>query len=367
MCVEGVILTMQSPAFTLYVIGRLRGITRERLARSVEIAGGRLTRRPRARVNLVTLSHTSAPTVLSSPPALTLPEDFATSVQLISERSLKRRLGLTKDASGEREFAVDEVIRATGLDPATLRCLVLFDVVDPVEGRFSFRDMRSGREARRLLSAGFTLAEVVRASMALADTGRGLFDTSIDEAPWGDLMQVVGQRIGRLNGQYELALDEPYVTLDEIFEGAEEAEMAGDLTEAERLYRIAAHMDRTDPVIPFNLGNVLDAQGRSKEALLQYQRAIARDETFAEGWVNLAALQEELGQLPEAEASLRRALQRRPDFDPALFNLARLLTESGSYLDALPYWDSYLALSRPQSASLATKFRSLCALERRSR
>ena len=40
----------------------------------------------------------------------------------------------------------------------------------------------------------------------------------------------------------------------------------GDLELAERLYDLAAWLDRDDPVIPFNLGNVLDELGHEREA-----------------------------------------------------------------------------------------------------
>jgi hypothetical protein len=90
----------------------------------------------------------------------------------------------------------------------------------------------------------------------------------VTEAPWGDLMQQVGSRLGRLDGQLELALEDGCETVDKIFASAEDCECAGDFNGAERLYRIANRIDRTDPVIPFNLGNVLDSLGRSREAVL---------------------------------------------------------------------------------------------------
>jgi tetratricopeptide (TPR) repeat protein len=235
-------------------------------------------------------------------------------------------------------------------------------VLEPVDAVFSFRDLRAAREARRLLSCGFGPAEIVAASTELARVGRGLFDTSIADAPWGDLMQRVGGRIGRLTGQYELALDEDYESLDGIFARAEDAEVRRDRAEAERLYRIALRMDAWDPVIPFNLGNVLDAAGRTQEAALSYQHAIARDPTFAEAWVNLAVLQERDGRSSDAEVSLRRALHSRPDMDAALFNLARLLTNTSRHQEALPLWERYLALAEAENRGLASKMRALCRL-----
>jgi tetratricopeptide (TPR) repeat protein len=77
-------------------------------------------------------------------------------------------------------------------------------------------------------------------------------------------------------------------------------------------------IDRTDPVIPFNLGNVLDAAGRRGEAIYAYEQAIARDATFAEAWLNLGAVREGMNQLAEAVACYREAVQARPDYPEAL-------------------------------------------------
>jgi len=82
-------------------------------------------------------------------------------------------------------------------------------------------------------------------------------------------------------------------------------------------------MDRTDPVLPFNLGNVLDAQHRPTEAALAYQKAIARDPGFAEAWLNLGLLREGAGEIRAATDCYYAALDARPDYADALFNHLR--------------------------------------------
>src|SRR5215467_1356138 len=56
--------------------------------------------------------------------------------------------------------------------------------------------------------------------------------------------------------------------LGALFEQAQAAEEKGDIAEAERLYRVLMKCDPTDAAAPFNLGNMLRANGR-KEAALQ--------------------------------------------------------------------------------------------------
>jgi tetratricopeptide (TPR) repeat protein len=110
---------------------------------------------------------------------------------------------------------------------------------------------------------------------------------------------------------------------------------------------------------------VVDALGRSAEAVLLYQEALARDAGFAEAWVNIASIQEGAGRALDAEVNLSKALNTRPDFGPALYNLARLLTKVARFNEALPLWDRYLALRPlPDNVSDAIKLRGLCRLAR---
>jgi hypothetical protein len=71
-------------------------------------------------------------------------------------------------------------------------------------------------------------------------------------------MQTVGSRTGRLNGQYVLPLGEECASADDLVAQAEACEDTGDLTGAERLYRIAHQISpgSGDPVQPrYNRGS----------------------------------------------------------------------------------------------------------------
>ncbi len=354
---------MSERSFSLYVVGRVAGLTRERLALAVHAAGGRLARSPSDRPDLIALSHRSAVTALVDAPRLVLPRGTPAGASLISEFTLKRRLGLLSETPQHRHLSAEDIERGSGLDPGAIRCLALYDVLEPVAGQFAFRDLRAAREACRLLKRGFDLGEIVGAALELMRIGRGLFDTSVAEAPWGELMQSFGERRGRLNGQYVLPLAEERASLDEILSRAESLAEAGDLAGAERWYRIALTMDRSDPVIPFNLGNIVDELGRPGEAMLLHRQAIGRDPTFADAWVNLAALQEAEGRAVDAEASLRRALDSNSRFPLALHNLGLLLTRSARFAEALSVWDRYLALQPlPEDATAAVRLRALCRM-----
>ena len=137
--------------------------------------------------------------------------------------------------------------------------------------------------------------------------------------------------------------------------------------EAERLYRIATRIDRTDPVLAFNLGNVLGIQHRLNEAALAYQQAIARDSGFAEAWLNLGLLRERGGQIRAATDCYYSAIAARPDYADALFNLALLLTRNEQYQPALPCWDRFLELKPGgKDAQDARRFALLCRMSLKS-
>jgi tetratricopeptide (TPR) repeat protein len=354
---------MADEPFCLYVVGRLRGVTRTRLVAAAAAAGGRLVGKPSSRVTLVALGHSSAPATLVGG-AIRLPKTLAGDVELVSEMGTRRRLGLAPPApDSQRQHSMSDLSRASGLDPDTIRALALYDVLDREGGRFGFRDVLAAREARRLLDRGLPLAAIVEAALALRRNGRGLFDTALSDAPWGEILQQSTGRLGRLDGQYLLPLEEDFLSADELFERGEAYEYAGVLDQAERFYRLAQTADRTDPVIPFNLGNVLDLLARPGEAAIAYQQALGRDPAFAEAWVNLAGLHERAGRFRKAVECLGRAVQARPGYAEALFSLASLLMRQESYREALSLWDRYVALEpRPSETEKARRFRWLCRL-----
>lgn len=67
-------------------------------------------------------------------------------------------------------------------------------------------------------------------------------------------------------GQFVLPVTPPEQNADALFERAQAAEEIGDRAEAERLYRVLMKSDPTDAAPPFNLGNMLRADGRKVEA-----------------------------------------------------------------------------------------------------
>jgi tetratricopeptide (TPR) repeat protein len=143
-----------------------------------------------------------------------------------------------------------------------------------------------------------------------------------------------------------------------LFEQAQSAEEAGGIPEAERLYRILMRSDPTDASAPFNLGNMLRADGRNVEAEAALRAATRVDPTFADAWYNLSDLFDEQVRVEAAIECLRTALRAAPDYADASFNLALLLQRKNQYAEAADYWRRYLA-SDCQSEWAARARRSL--------
>jgi tetratricopeptide (TPR) repeat protein len=339
-------------------------VTRRRLDQLVRQRGGKLVGRPTARITTIALGHSAAAKALPDG-RVRLPAGLPDTAALISEQELRRRLGLLRPPeSVDRSLGMADLERLSGLTPRLLSCLALFDVIDPVDGRYAYRDVVAAREAGRLLARGVALHRVLEAAVALQRRGSHLSETRLAESPSGELLAELSGQLAELSGQLTMGLDHEARSLDDVVAAAERAEEHSDLAAAENLYTTALRADPNDPVIPFNLGNVFDAQGRSAEAKIAWQIAVARDPAFSEAWYNLALAAEDEAHADLAVAEYRRAVQARPDFADAHFNLALLLTKLDRYTEALVVWERFLELDpTSKQAAIAKRAAALCRME----
>jgi tetratricopeptide (TPR) repeat protein len=349
---------------TLFLVGRMHGVTRRRLDQLVRLRGAKLATKPSARITVIAVAHSAASDSLPDG-RVRMPVGLPSSAPLISEGELRRRLGLARAPEAiERNLAAADLERIAGLTPTLLACLALFDVLEPADDRYSYRDLVAAREAGRLLAQGVALRHILEASVALRRRGSHLSETRLAEGPGGELLRELSGQLAELSGQFNMPLEQQPRSLDDVVAEAEEAEDRNDHTAAETLYATALRADSSDPVIPFNLGNVFDAQGRAADAKIAWQIAVARDPAFAEAWYNLAIAAEDEGHDDLAIAEYRRAVQAQPDYADAQFNLGLLLTKLDRFEDALPVWDRYLELD-PHStqAAIAKRAVALCRMK----
>jgi tetratricopeptide (TPR) repeat protein len=345
----------------VYVHGRLRGLTQRRIVQLVKAAGARPTRAG-ATATLVVVGHSTAGSTLSDTGDLALRFNPA-KAKFVSERNFKARVGIgTLAREIERPYSGEQLQRLAGLGTPQLRGLALYDVLDPVDDRFPYADLVVARAIKRLLSGGAGLGKIAAAALALEQRGMSLSHVRLSEAPWGEILQEVDGGLARLDGQLFLPIESEDISADDAFATAEASEAERDWAAAERWYDLAARLDRGDPVIPFNLGNVLDARGRPLEAEIAYRRAIGRAPDFADAWFNLGVLQERIGRQAEALASYEQAYLVEPAYADALHNAAVLLMRLRRFGKALALWDAILALSPPNAAEVK-RLAHLCRLE----
>jgi tetratricopeptide (TPR) repeat protein len=346
----------------VYVFGRLRGVTIRRLRLLTPAAGLAPTSTPSA-ADIIVLAHNTAGSSVSAQGELCLRFQPKRNAQLLSERTFRSRIGMPSPrAVTDCPYSEGQVAKLAGLAVEQLRTLALYDVLSPTESGLSYTDLIVARAVRRLFAEGAAFPKIIAAALALEERGMSLSGVRLAEAPWGELVQVLDGRVAQVDGQLVLSLEGSDVNSDEAFAGAEAYEQAGDLEQAERLYDLAARLDKMDPVIPFNLGNVLDELGREREAEIAYRQAVARDPKFPDAWFNLGVLQEKVGRAEEALKSYERAFAVEPTHADALHNAALLLMRKREYSVALKLLEQLVVTSRPSSGE-ARRLAHLCRLE----
>ena len=123
--------------------------------------------------------------------------------------------------------------------------------------------------------------------------------------------------------------------LQTTFQCALEHQRAGRHKDAESLYRSLLAELPNHPDLHINLGNVLEAQDRSEEAIAEFETAIRIKPDYAEAFHNLGGALKKLDRLDEALAAYRRALAIKPDSPETLNNLGTTLIARGLMPEAL--------------------------------
>lgn len=154
------------------------------------------------------------------------------------------------------------------------------------------------------------------------------------------------------------------LNLAEAFDRARACHGAGDVIEAERLYRaiLAEQPDHGDALLL--LGLIAQQSGQSDAALALIDRAIAAGVASAEVLSHRGSLLQALGRPDEALASFERALSLRPDSAETLSNRGVVLHQLRHFAAAVESYDEALALRPDFVDALANRGHALRALRR---
>jgi tetratricopeptide (TPR) repeat protein len=344
---------------TVAFTGRLACMTRAEAFEVVRSHGGTPSQVVTRQTNVLVVGELGWPLLDDGRPSNKLSRAGSYGIPVVSERRFLEWIGKAVPDSLHRTYSADQIAALSKLSSSTIDELVRFGLLDPRGGLFGFRDLASARQISNLFAHGIGLSEIIR---SVKEVRAWLPEANLSNLrlhPASNRTIEIEQPEGRTDkrGQFVLAASAPEQNADALFEQAQAAEETGDVAEAERLYRVLMKCDSSDAAPPYNLGNMLRANGRKVEAEAALRAATRADSMFAEAWYNLSDLLDEQGRSEAAIECLRRALRAAPAYADAMFNLA-LLLQRNNHAEAAEYWRRYLA-NDAQSEWAARARRSL--------
>jgi tetratricopeptide (TPR) repeat protein len=345
---------------TVAFTGRLACMTRAEAFGVVRSHGGTPSLEVTRRTNVLVVGELGWPLLDDGRPSNKLSRASSYGVPVISERRFLEWIGKAVPDSLNRTYSADQIAALSRLSSSTVDELVRFGLLDPRGGLFGFRDLASARQISKLFAHGIALSEIIRSVKEVREWLPEADLSNLRLHPATHRTIEIEQPEGRTDkrGQFVLPVSPHEQNADVLFDRAQSADDAGDIPEAERLYRVLMKCDPTDAAPPFNLGNMLRANGRKVEAEAALRASTCADPMFAEAWYNLSDLLDEQGRSEAAIDCLRKALRAAPAYIDAIFNLALLLQRSNKHAEAAEYWRQYLA-NDAQSEWAARARRSL--------
>lgn len=324
----------------IVLIGRLDRVPRRRLAGALQERNATLTRSLTRLSDVVAVGHGAVILVQSGKLGESLAQIDKRGLPLLSEHGLLRRLGLLPAIAPEpRSHSLRELASWAALTPATARLLALFDIIEDVDGRYSFRDLKAARDFARQLDHREDLPAALETALEIRR--RHGFRRHLAETPL----------TGAAGDQITLDLGDDAESFDAVWERALDAEASHDYVAAEEAYRRCVAMRPRDAVCLFHLADVVAELDRRDEARLILHRALAARPEFAEAWFNLSLL--------ETGAAVTNCLERAVAADPtcieAVHDLALSHMKENTYDKALPLWERYLALAPGSPSPCADK------------
>jgi tetratricopeptide (TPR) repeat protein len=290
---------------------------------------------------------------------------YGYAVEFLSEERFFDRLGLAQQNHTIRALhTVADLTRILDVSAARIRKWLNVGLIHPVEkvhrlAFFDFRQVANAKRLQELIDDGVSLTEIREGLEQLRDW---LGDTSVfDQLALfehdgrlvcrldGRLVEPSGQRLLDFEGADEpdataIAFAGRAETADDLFDKALALEDAGRLEEASCTYRAAIDLAPTDPVLQFNLGNVLIRAGHADQAVEAYRQAVVCDHQYAEAWNNLGNAYAELEAWEQAVSSLNKAVMLVPGYADAHFNLSDVLKRLGRTAESARHLDIYQRL-----------------------
>jgi tetratricopeptide (TPR) repeat protein len=166
-------------------------------------------------------------------------------------------------------------------------------------------------------------------------------------------------KLTKIQGSARHGINEKELNMDsgQTLALAVQHHQAGNLSEAEGLYRRVLQAEPRNPDALHLLGVIAHQVGRNEAAIDLIRSALGERPTMAAAHCNLGAALQATGQLDQAVASFRRALQLKPDYVEAYNNLGNALQNQGMLAEAVAVLQQALRL-RPGDAVALTNLGS---------
>jgi len=337
------------------IVGRFASLTQQDAVQLVRRFGGRPVRWPSRRTAMLVVGQEDWPggrtaTVCRAMARARGLLAAGYAMDVISEEEFLERLGLDgRAAIVQQYYTVAQLVRILGIPATQIRAWMRQGLIGPVRvihrlAYFDFRHVAGVRKLLELVQAGVDLKRVrrmlARMQKWLPDVEQPLWQLAVLERYGRLLIRLDDGRLIEPGGQLQLefrAMEadpsmsvhfEPQ-TADGWFEQAMVLEEAGRLADAAVAYRRAIDEDNCDPVLHFNLANVLYGLGDPQRAADEFLEATRLDPTYVEAWNNLGVALAEQGRGEEATLAFQRALQLLPAYTDAHDNLVEILHASG--------------------------------------
>ena len=325
--------------------------------------GGRLVRDLSLRTRLLIVGQGGLPLGHDGKPTAQLEKArrFKThgcNLEIITEEEFVEKLGLDRGAEGiRRRYTVIQLARILKLPGERLRSWLKQGLIAPAEtvnrvALFDFHQVAAARTLCDLIESGLAPAEIRKGleqlRRLLPESQSPLLQVSAMESTSRLLVRLDNGLLAESSGQLRLDFeadadaDQDHLSFIavarspvDLFEDAVALEISGRLEEAAETYRRAVGLDPNDPVLHFNLGNVLYHLGQTEAAAAQFQLALRSDPGYVEAWNNFGSMLFESGQVDEAIAAFQRAISLVPTYADARFNLASVLARIGNPIAVL--------------------------------
>lgn len=350
--------------------GRFSSMSQKEFGELVTTLGGEPVTVPGRKTRWLVVGSAGPPLSKDAQPTLALKRtrQLATDgydIEIIQEEAFLEQLNLLADDETIRQrYTIAQLSRILDVAHDRIRLWIRLGLIEPVEtvhrlNFFDFRQVASAKVLCELVAEGLPLAKIreglQRVQAWLPGMDSPLSQLSVLEENGRLLIRLDDGRLAEPSGQLQLdfesateerslAIESALKSSDEWFQEALECENQGDYRGAVYAYERAIEQETDDPILYFNLGNVLYASQQLRDAERAFRSAVKLDGDYVEAWNNLGTVLADLDDYQKSVEAFEQALSIFPLYADAHYNLGDIYSMQGNVVKAREHWQRYLQL-----------------------